>query len=499
MLRVGGRSYPLVLPSIRDPRLHVAAVIVTIHVLGQVGLGFEVSVPQIVASMGACAVIEVGWTFARTKEIVWPASALLTGSGVALIFRIVGFDGGHWSFEGWHLFALVAAGSLLTKYLIRHRERPLFNPSNVGLVAAFLILGSDLAEPLDFWWGRLDPWLALAYLVILAGGVLVTRRLGFLPMATAFWLTFVAGLGVLALSGHCITARWAFDPVCDGRFFSVVATSPEVAVFLFFMITDPRTIPSGARERVAFGVLVAVVSLIFMAPHATEFGAKVGLLAGLVVMTAVRPILDRVRWGEALARPLPALVTGLGALIVVPTVLVIAGGWASEPVGAGGDAPVGSVEVAVDTSTLPIPTIDPDVLEIDPSFEDLADDLAVELARRLATEAEALLRDDRELMASAALGARLNEMEYRLSQRGSAETAIPIYHFESLHLFITQPDGPQGGADPAFEARGTVEELTIDSDGQELGRSTRPFARAFSLRQTDDGRWLISGSHPLRP
>lgn len=496
-LRVAGKGYPLILPSIRDPRLHVAAVIITIHVLGQVGLGFDVSVPQILAAMGACAVIEVGWTFARTREIVWPASALLTGSGVALIFRIVGFDGGHWSVEGWHLFALVAAGSLLTKYLIRYRGGPLFNPSNVGLVAAFLILGSDLAEPLDFWWGRLDPWLALAYLVILVGGFLITRRLGLLPMATAFWLTFVAGLGVLALSGHCITARWAFDPVCDDRFFSVVATSPEVAVFLFFMITDPRTIPSGARERIWFGVLVAVVSLVFMAPQATEFGAKVGLLGGLVVLTALRPILDRVGWGQALARPAPALVPGL--LIVVPTILVVAGGWAREPVGAGGDAPVEPIEVAVDTSTLPIPTIEPDVLEIDPSFGDLADDLAVELARRLATEAEALLRGDAELMASAALGSRLNEMEYRLSQWGSAETVIPTYHFESLHLFITQPDGPQGGADPAFEARGTVDELTIDPDGQEVGRSTRRFARAFSLRQTDDGRWLISGSHPLQP
>ena len=37
-LTVGGGTYPLVLPNIRDPRLHVAAVIITIHVLGQVGL-----------------------------------------------------------------------------------------------------------------------------------------------------------------------------------------------------------------------------------------------------------------------------------------------------------------------------------------------------------------------------------------------------------------------------------------------------------------------------
>ena len=29
---LNGTSYPLVLPNVRDPRLHVAAVIITIHV-----------------------------------------------------------------------------------------------------------------------------------------------------------------------------------------------------------------------------------------------------------------------------------------------------------------------------------------------------------------------------------------------------------------------------------------------------------------------------------
>ena len=38
---LGTSTYPVVLPSVRDPRLHVAAVIITIHVLGQVALGFQ--------------------------------------------------------------------------------------------------------------------------------------------------------------------------------------------------------------------------------------------------------------------------------------------------------------------------------------------------------------------------------------------------------------------------------------------------------------------------
>ncbi|HEV7200516.1 MAG TPA: hypothetical protein VGO32_06910, partial [Candidatus Limnocylindria bacterium] len=83
-LTLGGTAYPLILPSIRDPRLHVASVILTIHLLGQTVLGFQLTVPQIVAAMLTCAVIEVALTFRQTRSFVWPASAMLTGSGVAL-------------------------------------------------------------------------------------------------------------------------------------------------------------------------------------------------------------------------------------------------------------------------------------------------------------------------------------------------------------------------------------------------------------------------------
>src|SRR5262245_18306975 len=73
-LTLGGRAYPVTLPNVRDPRLQVAAVIVTIHVLGQTSLGFHVSVPQILAAILTCAVIEVVLTFHQRREIVWPAS-----------------------------------------------------------------------------------------------------------------------------------------------------------------------------------------------------------------------------------------------------------------------------------------------------------------------------------------------------------------------------------------------------------------------------------------
>ncbi len=44
--------------------------------------------PQILAAILTCAILEVALTFRRSRSFVWPASAMLTGSGVALILRV---------------------------------------------------------------------------------------------------------------------------------------------------------------------------------------------------------------------------------------------------------------------------------------------------------------------------------------------------------------------------------------------------------------------------
>src|SRR5581483_5970297 len=51
--------YPVVLPKLRDPRLHLAATITSLQVIGQVGFYFQLSIAQILLSVGTCAALEV--------------------------------------------------------------------------------------------------------------------------------------------------------------------------------------------------------------------------------------------------------------------------------------------------------------------------------------------------------------------------------------------------------------------------------------------------------
>ena len=494
-LRVGATDYPVVLPNLRDPRLHLASVIITIHVLGQTALGFRVSVPQVVVSIITCAVIEVAWTFRQTRQIVWPASAMLTGSGVALILRLVGQErGDHWTWAGWYIFAGVAAFSLVTKYVIRYRGTHVFNPSNVGLVVAFLVLGSELVEPLDFWWAPLDVWMTAAYLVILVGGLLITSRLRLLALAAAFWVSLAGGVGVLAASGHCMTTAWALQPVCGSHFWWVIVTSPEVLIFLFFMITDPKTIPQGRVARVVFGVCLAIVCTLLMAPQTTEFGAKVGLLAGLVVLTPLRFLFDRLpalapAWTD---RPAGQFARGtvLGSLLVlVPMSIMIAGAPARETTTAAAAAPE-APDIVIDGAQLPAVTVSTDARALNRKID--PDQVAVDLAEALAIEAEAMRRADTSLLRSADGGERLVEMERLIEIAVTRDEYVVTDHkFDTLHLDVVFTDGPQGGASLGLAATGTAELVTYDAAGVEQGRESVPFATTFVVGPGSGESWLI--------
>src|SRR5258708_10268930 len=149
-----GTAYPVVLPKLSDPRLHLAAVITTLQVLGQVEFHFRVSIAQILLSVATCALLEVAIAIRKQRVIMWPASAMLTGNGVAFILRVPGtHHGDWWSVRGWWIFMGTAAVSLLSKYVIKWHGGHVFNPSNIGLVLCFVLLGRNRAEPLDFWWG----------------------------------------------------------------------------------------------------------------------------------------------------------------------------------------------------------------------------------------------------------------------------------------------------------------------------------------------------------
>jgi len=306
---IGGREIPVVLPNRRDPRLRLSAVIFTLQVLGQTVLGFKLSIAQILVTIGVCAVTEVVLTYRNQRMLVWPASGILTGNSIAFILRASGTQPGDWwSLRGIHFFVLAAVIAMLTKHLIRPRGRHLFNPSNVGIVWCLLVIGPVHVFPQYLWWGEAGSLPVItAMAVILVGGWWVLKSVRMIPMAVSFLVTFGVLVALYAAAGRQFVAIWREGPVSGFSYWANIALSPELLIFVFFMISDPQTSPKAPRGRIAYGMATAVVAAGLLWFQDTEFGIKLAMLSSLTLVCAVVPFIEWANrwWSERRAQPAP--------------------------------------------------------------------------------------------------------------------------------------------------------------------------------------------------
>ena len=108
-------------------------------------------------------------------------------------------------------------------------------------------------------------------------------------------------------------------------------SSPEILVFLFFMITDPKTTPRGTRSRALYAVSIGLLAALLNAPARTEFWSKVAVLGALAIVCAARPLFERVPVFRLEPRRLAAAV----ALLLVGYTAAMAGaGIRARPEGA---------------------------------------------------------------------------------------------------------------------------------------------------------------------
>ena len=530
-VRLFGREYSVILPSIRDPRMHVAAVLVTLQVLGQTVLGFRLSVAQILICLATGALIEFVVAFFKDSAIMWPASGLLTGNSTAFILRTPGtLHGQWWSTHGIWIFVGVVAVSMASKYLIRWRGRHIFNPSNLGLVIAFVALGPKLTEPQDLWWIPPGPWLIVTYAVLIVGGLLIAWELRLLGLELAFMASFAAftALAIALVPDHCMVASWHVAPMCGGELWQILVTSPELLVFGLFMIPDPRTVPDGPVARVAFGILVAILAVLLIGPTSLEFWTKTAILASLVIACALRFALarflaplearERPRAGRrrlswrlpaALALALllvgtlpvaadlsthspepaagladgstPALALTLGAGPAIGSAVSNSAGAALPPPGNSGPA-TASAQLWI-LPPIPTVTVASNVIAFDQSAPRNAAKMAHDAVLDLIIESEARRAHDLKLAESGATDVGLKEFtDVITGDISSGKIIQKTYSFDkvSLNLFLPKFSS-QASRLVGVTLTGTSTFITRDASGNVLSQTSTPYSKSWGI------------------
>ena len=165
------------------------------------------------------------------------ASAYITGISVGILLR----SPAYWP------YAVCAAMAITSKYVIRYKGRHLFNPSNFGISVMLFLLPASVAM-LSIQWGN-NMW---SLIVIWLLGSVILWRLRRFHISATYVVSFLA-LAVLR--------AWIIHEPVMSEISPI--TGPEYQLFIFFMITDPKTTVRSKKGQCIVAFLVAVLEMFF--------------------------------------------------------------------------------------------------------------------------------------------------------------------------------------------------------------------------------------------
>lgn len=220
-----------------DNRFMPPLFITLILLVGNVSFGILESYEKTLLAIVASIVAEL--ILGRTFLHKWPhlASAYITGISVGILLRSPLF----WPYVLCSLLAITS------KYVLRVNGRHIWNPSNFG-ISAMLFLAAESVATLSIQWGNNLG----AMLVIWILGSVIIWRLRRFHICAVYVVSFIA----LAFVRTWITG----DPLLSE--ISPV-TGPEYQLFIFFMITDPKTTVRSKKGQCIVAFLVALVEMLF--------------------------------------------------------------------------------------------------------------------------------------------------------------------------------------------------------------------------------------------
>ena len=271
-----------------DPRLYQIASLSTLLLYGLLWLHFDVSIWQIAITLGTALLTQYAGTRLYNLPSFDPRSPLISALSLCLLLRT-------------HDLAVVVLAAFIaigSKFVIRWKDKHLFNPTNLALV---VVLASGLGWISPGQWGQV-AW--FGFLIACLGSLVVTRAAR-ADVTLAFLGSYIGLLFARAI--------WLGDPLTIPLH---QVESGALLIFAFFMISDPKTTPDSRSGRIVYALIVALAALY------VQFGffRPNGPLWGLIVCAPLVPLLDRLLPGSRYDWSQPS--TGKSVTTIANPVLV---------------------------------------------------------------------------------------------------------------------------------------------------------------------------------
>ena len=224
-----------------ENRYLAPAFITCILIVGQISFGFLESYKKTGAAILASLITELilGWIYLGKRPIL--ASSYISGISVGILVRSPAF---------WP-YVVCAVVSIMSKYVLRINGRHIWNPSNFS-ISVLLFLAPQTVAALSIQWGN---YLLPMVVIWVLGSIIIYRLHRFHITAT-----YVASFIVLAYVRSLITGSPWLSEVAP-------LTGPMYQLFIFFMITDPKTTVKSKKWQIVVAAMVAVAEMILRLNH----------------------------------------------------------------------------------------------------------------------------------------------------------------------------------------------------------------------------------------
>ncbi len=214
-----------------DPRYFILIFLLSFVVMGQLFLDFFQKWDTFFASIGTTMLVELVLHRWIRKKWIFPLSALISGIGISLILS---------TYLVWP-YVLAAALAIGTKYVFRLGGQHIFNPNNVAVVCVLFFLSEYVITSPKQWTNDITVMIAILIL-----GCVAAYMAGRLDTVFAF----VCGYVVFAYVRHLFfdePVLFAYGPMMGATF----------QLFVFFMLTDPKTTPAKSSVRIVLALCIA--------------------------------------------------------------------------------------------------------------------------------------------------------------------------------------------------------------------------------------------------
>jgi len=230
-----------------DPRYLIAFLITLVLVVAQLRYHMVGGYDRLALALLACTATETLLSWFDRGKVANLLSAYISGISLTLLLKPQG--GALWP------FALGGFLAISSKYVLKYRENHLWNPTNFA-ISALLLVAADRVSVLSHQFGN-D---ITTNLLIWAFGLIIAARVGVLHITLTYVVSFLLlNAARAAALGMPVVPEIA--PI----------TGPMYQLFVFFMITDPRTIVKRRRPQIVVAVLIAAMETLI------RFGSDKGM------------------------------------------------------------------------------------------------------------------------------------------------------------------------------------------------------------------------------